>query len=98
MDVRGPGFNSQAMPTAKTEKAEQNKKATPKSHQRALAALTRDEQDTGTLLSRGIKTPASPRTELSFRVTLAVHKLIPAESTFGQARMKSQLLVPPQGS
>lgn len=52
VDVRGPGFNSQAMPTAKTEKAEQNKKATPKSHQRALAALTRDEQGTGTLLSR----------------------------------------------
>jgi hypothetical protein len=44
------------------------------------AALPPDNQGTDTLLSLGIKTPASLQPELSFRVLLAVHTWIPAES------------------
>lgn len=82
LHVQGPGFNPEPCQQQNPKRAQQNKNGLPNLISGQLAALTPDNQGTGTLLSLGIKTPASPRTDLGFRVALAVHKLIPAESTF----------------
>lgn len=96
--VQGPGFNPEPCQQQSPKRAQQSKKGLQSLISGQLVALTPDNQGTGTLLSPGIKTPASPGTHLGFRATLAVHKLIPAESTFCSGGIKSLILVPPQGS
>lgn len=84
------------MPTAKTEKRrtkikKKKKKATPKAHQWVVGGPhPRQPGYRHSALPR-IKTPASPGTDLGFRVTLAVHKLIPAESAFAELNEKPDL-------